>query len=53
MLGTFFTITNEMMTTMIGYIGDVFTDLAPLLLLIIGVSVAMLVIGFIIRAFTK
>lgn len=53
MIGTFFTISEGDMTTMIGYIGDLFTDLSPLLLLIVGVGVAMLLIGFIIRAFSK
>lgn len=53
MIGTFFTITEGNITTMIGYIGALFTDLSPLLLVIIGAGVAMLVIGFIIKAFTK
>lgn len=53
MLGTFFTISEGNITAIIGYMSDLFTDLTPLLLLIVGVGVAMLLIGFIIRAFTK
>lgn len=48
-----FTISSEMMTDMIDYIGEVFSDLSPIILLIVGVSVAMLVISMIIRAFSK
>jgi len=51
--GTFFTITGEDMTAIIGYMRDLFTDLSPIILLIVGVAVAMLVIGFIIRSFTR
>lgn len=47
------TITGEMMTAMLGYIGEIFTDLSPVILLIVGVAVAMLVISMIIRAFSK
>lgn len=52
-IGTFLTIEEADITAIIGHMSDLFTDLMPLLLLIIGVSVAMLVIGFIIRAFSK
>jgi hypothetical protein len=52
-LGTFLTITEGNMTTLIGYMSDLFEDLSPLILLIVGVGVAMLVVGFIIRAFTR
>jgi len=51
--GTFFTISAEDMTAIIGYMSDLFTDLSPLILLIVGVAVAMLVIGFIIRSFSR
>lgn len=51
--GTFFSLATPEMSSIIGYMGDLLTDLSPLLLLIVGVSVAMLVIGFIIRAFNK
>lgn len=53
MIGTFFTISEGNITSIIGYMSDLFTDLSPLLLLIVGVGVAMLLIGFIIRAFSK
>ena len=51
MLATFFTFGEADMTAIIGYMSDIFTDLSPLLLLIVGLGVAMLVVGFIIRAF--
>ena len=51
--GTFFTISEADMTAIIGYMGDLFTDLSPIILLIVGVAVAMLVIGFIIRSFSR
>jgi len=53
MIGTFFTISESDMTAVIGYMGDLFIDLSPIILLIVGVGVAMLLIGFIIRAFSK
>lgn len=34
---TFLTIDGEMMATMLGYMSDLMTDLAPLWLLIVGV----------------
>jgi len=52
-LGTFLTISEANMTSLTGYMSDLFTDLSPLILLIVGVGVAMMVIGFIIRAFTR
>jgi len=51
--GTFFTFSEGNITSIIGYMSDLFTDFSPVILLIVGVSVAMLVIGFIIRAFSK
>lgn len=53
MMGTFFTFSEGDITSVIGYMTDLFSDFSPVLLLIVGVSVAMLVIGFIIRAFSK
>lgn len=50
---TFFTFSGEDITAVIGYMSDLFTDFSPVILLIVGVSVAMLVIGFIIRAFSR
>lgn len=49
-LGTIFTISQADMESLIGYMGDVFSDLAPLLLLIIGVSLGLLVVGVIIKS---
>jgi len=51
--GTFFTISEADMTAIIGYMSDLFTDLSPIILLMVGVAVAMLVIGFIIRSFSR
>lgn len=51
--GTFLEISEANMTTMIGYMSSLFSDLSPLILLIVGVGVAMLVVGFIIRAFSR
>jgi len=53
MLGTFFTIEQADITGIIGHMSTLFDDLSPLLLLIIGVGIAMLVVGFIIRAFSR
>ena len=50
MLPTFFTITGDMMDDLLGYVGDLFTDISPILLLIVGVSLALMVISVIINA---
>lgn len=50
MLGTFFTISTEDITTMIGYIGDIFSDLSPVILLIVGVGLGLMAVSVIIRA---
>lgn len=42
--------TSEMMTSTLSYVGSVFTDLSPLILLIIGVSLGLLVVEAIISA---
>ena len=42
--------TSEMINQIIGYVGDVFSDLSGLLLLIIGVGLGLIVIGAIISA---
>lgn len=44
------TFTNEMVNTIVDWIGSVFSDLSPLLLLIVGVGVGLIVIGAIISA---
>jgi len=50
MAGTFFTIDEGMMTDLLGYVGDLFTDVSPILLLIVGVSLALMVISVIINS---
>ena len=50
MLGTFFTITSDMMDDLLGYVGDLFTDISPILLLIVGVSLSLMVISVIINS---
>lgn len=45
--------TSEMMSSTIGYIGDVFSDLSGLLLLIIGVGMGLIVVGAIISAIRR
>lgn len=50
MFGTFFTITPEHMTTMLGYISDFIADFTPILLPIIAISLGLLVIWAIIKA---
>jgi len=47
-----FTITEDNMTDLIGYVGQVFSDLSPIILLVIGVGLGLLVIGVIIRSFS-
>lgn len=53
MIATFFTISQEDMTGMISYVGDIFSDLSPILLLIVAVSLAVMVIGVIISSLRK
>ncbi len=48
--GTFITITEGMMTEMLGYVGDIFTDLSPIILLIVGVSLGLMVITVIVNS---
>jgi len=42
--------TSEMVSSTIGYVGDVFSDLSNILLLIIGVSLGVMVVGAILSA---
>lgn len=49
--GTFITITNEMMTDLLGYVGDLFTDVSPILLLVVAVLLCALFIGALISSF--
>jgi hypothetical protein len=52
-MGVFFTgigiqFTEGMITSTIGYIGDVFSDLSSLILLIVGVGLGLMVVGTIV-----
>jgi len=40
--------TGDMVEAVIGYIGDVFSDMSNLILLVVGVSLGLIVIGAII-----
>jgi len=42
--------TSEMIDDVIGYVGDIFSDMSNLILLIVGVAVGLMVIGAIISA---
>lgn len=42
--------TSEMITAIVGYIGNIFSDMSGLLLLIVGVGLGLFVIGAIIAA---
>lgn len=41
--------TEGMITSMIGYIGDVFSDMSNLILLIVGVALGLMVVGAIVH----
>jgi hypothetical protein len=45
--------TGEMIDEVVDWIGSVFSDLSPLLLLIVGVGVGLIVIGAIISALRR
>jgi len=51
-LGTFFTITTENVSTMLGYVQALITDLIPLILPVVAVGIGMLVIWILIKALT-
>lgn len=50
MIGTFLTWTGEDSTAMIGHMSDLFTDLTPLLVIIIGIGVGLMVVQAILKA---
>lgn len=52
MLLSIFTFTSGDITSIIGYIGEVFTDIKPLFFVIVGVSVGLWIISGIIRGLT-
>mgnify|MGYP001057668485 CR=1 FL=1 len=49
----FFTITPEMTGSVKTYIGELFTDFSPILMLIVSVLIGLAVIGAIIKMVTK
>jgi len=49
-LGTFFTWSSEDTTAMIGVMSDLFDDLTPLLIIILGIGMGLIVVGAILRA---
>lgn len=53
MLGTFFTITASNTEAMIGYAGDLISDITPLLLIIVGVSVGIYIFYALVNAIKK
>lgn len=50
LVGTFFTWTDGMTTSMLGYVSSIFADISPILIPIIGVGVGLIVITAIIHA---
>lgn len=45
--------TDEMVSSTIGYVGAVFSDMSGLLLLIIGVGLGLIIVGAIISAIRR
>lgn len=52
MLGTFFTITSDDITTSVNYSASLISDFSPLLWLFLGLSVGIGIVYAIIRIFT-
>jgi len=52
-LGTFFQLGTGDMDIAIGYMGDLFSDLSPYLIVIIGVGIALIVVEAIISAIRR
>jgi len=50
LITSFFTFSTSSLDLVTGYMGDLFSDISPLVLLIIGVSLAMIVLAGIISA---
>lgn len=50
LLGTFFTISEANISTMLGYVGDLITDLVPLLMPIIAVMLGLFIFWAIVKA---
>lgn len=49
MLGTFFTISSDNVSTTIGYVGNIISDTQPMWLLIIGVALGLIVFEVIVN----
>ena len=49
MLGTFFTITSENVSTTIGFARDLIVDLMPLLTIIIAVGIGLIIFSVIVK----
>jgi len=49
-LGTFLTISEENVSDMLGYIGDIVSDLMPLMLPIMAVGIGLIIVYAIIHA---
>jgi len=50
LFGTFFTITPENITTMLGYTTDLITDLTPIILPIVAIGLGLIIFYAIIKA---
>jgi len=53
MLGTFFEFGTADMDLVLAYAGDLISDLTPLLIIIVAVSIGLIVIGAIINALKR
>ena len=49
LFGTFFTITSDNVSTTIGYMKDLISDLTPFLTLIIGVAVGLIIFSVVVN----
>lgn len=50
MILSIFTITPANMEEIIGYMSEIFSDLSPIILLIVGVGLGLMVVGVIIKS---
>ena len=51
LFGTFFTISEGNISTMLGYVSGLISDIQPLLLAIIGVGLGLIILGAIVGIF--
>jgi hypothetical protein len=47
----FITITGENLTTIFGYVGQMFSDAMPFIIVLLAVSIGIIVVSFIINLF--